>query len=273
MKNPKPGPASFDLTGKVAVVTGGGGALGSEICAGLARAGASVVVVDLRQEDAARVVRGIEQEGGKALALAANVSQEDEVRQLFEKIDGAFSGVDILVNGVAGGFDRQQPENIPFADWEKGLKINLNSYFLCSKAAGQRMIKAQRGGSIVNIASIAGISSLGRGAMPYGVAKAGILQLTREHSFAWARHNIRVNAILPCQFTNRWWAERQADPVSQPLVKRVLNGIPLGRLGEAHEIVGPVLFLASEAASMVTGISLPVDGGNLAMNAGGSLEW
>jgi NAD(P)-dependent dehydrogenase (short-subunit alcohol dehydrogenase family) len=135
------------------------------------------------------------------------------------------------------------------------------------------MIKAQRGGSIINISSIGGVNALGRGAMAYGVSKAGIIQLTRETSFAWAQHNIRVNAILPCQFTNSWWAERQADPASQPMVKRVLSAIPLGRLGEPHEVVGPVLFLASEAASMVTGVSLPVDGGNLAMNAGGSHEW
>jgi NAD(P)-dependent dehydrogenase (short-subunit alcohol dehydrogenase family) len=273
MKNPKPGPASFDLTGKVAVVTGGGGALGSEICAGLARAGARVVVADLRLEDAVRVAAGIEREGGRALAVAANVSKEDDVQRLFAEAEQAFQRLDILVNGVAGGLDRQQPENVTLADWQQMLEINLTSYFLCTKAAGQRMIKAQRGGSIINISSIGGVNALGRGAMAYGVSKAGIIQLTRETSFAWAHHNIRVNAILPCQFTNRWWAERQTDPKSQPMVQRVLSAIPLGRLGEPHEIVGPVLFLASEAASMVTGVSLPVDGGNLAMNAGGSHEW
>jgi NAD(P)-dependent dehydrogenase (short-subunit alcohol dehydrogenase family) len=273
MKNQKPGPASFDLTGKVAVVTGGGGALGSEICAGLARAGARVAVVDVRREDAARVAAGIEQEGGKALAIAANVSKEDEVQRLFDEIDGAFQRVDILVNGISAGIDRQQPENVTLADWQHMLETNLTSYFLCTKAAGQQMIKAQRGGSIINISSIGGVNALGRGAMAYGVSKAGIIQLTRETSFAWAHHNIRVNAILPCQFTNSWWAARQADPASQPMVKRVLSAIPLGRLGEAHEIVGPVLFLASEASSMVTGVLLPVDGGNLAMNAGGSHEW
>lgn len=273
MTTAKPGPASFSLTGKVAVVTGGGGALGSEICKGLARAGAAVVVVDLRREDAARVAAAIEHEGGKALAAAADVSQEGEVQRLFKEVDRAFQRVDVLVNGISAGIDRQQPENVTLTNWQQTLATNLTSYFLCIRAAGQRMIMSKQGGSIINISSTAGVTALGRGAMAYGVSKAGIIQLTRETSFAWARHNIRVNAILPCQFTNSWWAERQADPASQPLVKRVLSAIPLGRLGQPHEIVGPVLFLASEASSMVTGVLLPVDGGNLTMNAGGSHEW
>jgi NAD(P)-dependent dehydrogenase (short-subunit alcohol dehydrogenase family) len=273
MTLPKPGPASFNLAGKVAVVTGGGGALGSEICAGLARAGACVVVADLRHDDAARVASAIENEGGKALAGAVDVSKEDEVHRLFKEVDRVFRRVDILVNGISAGIDRQQPENVTLSDWQHMLTANLTSYFLCTKAAGQRMIQAKQGGSIINLSSIAGVTALGRGAMAYGVSKAGIIQLTRETSFAWAKHNIRVNAILPCQFINSWWAERLSDPASQPMVKRVLGALPLGRLGQAHEIVGPVLFLASEASSMVTGVLLPVDGGNLAMNAGGSLEW
>jgi NAD(P)-dependent dehydrogenase (short-subunit alcohol dehydrogenase family) len=273
MKTPKPGPESFSLGGRVAVITGGGGALGSEIAAGFARAGASIAVVDLRLEHAERAASNIRQEGGKAAAFAADVSQPDEVSRLFQQVDNALQRVDILVNGISSSIERRPPEDVTLEEWQKGLEINLTSYFLCSQAAGRRMIAAQRGGSIINISSIAGVTALGRGAMAYGVSKAAIIQLTRETSFAWARYNIRVNAILPCQFTNSWWAERQADPQSQPLVQRVLSAIPLGRLGEPHEIVGPVLFLASDAASMVTGISLPVDGGNLAMNSGGSHEW
>jgi NAD(P)-dependent dehydrogenase (short-subunit alcohol dehydrogenase family) len=107
--------------------------------------------------------------------------------------------------------------------------------------------------------------------MAYAVAKSGICQLTREMAFAWAPENIRVNAILPCQFTNSWWAGIVADGAHEPLVARVRSGIPLGRLGAPSEIRGPVVFLASDAASMVTGVLLPVDGGNLAANAGASL--
>jgi NAD(P)-dependent dehydrogenase (short-subunit alcohol dehydrogenase family) len=153
------------------------------------------------------------------------------------------------------------------------LSANLTSFFLTSAAAARRMIAAGRGGSIVNFGSIAGSTALGRGNLAYAVAKGGIAQLTRETAYAWAPHNVRVNAVLPCQFRNAWWDGNLADPSRRPLVDRVLAGIPLGRLGDPAEIVGPVLFLASDAASMVTGIQLPVDGGNLAMNAGASLDW
>jgi len=263
----------FDLSERVAVVTGGGGALGSEICTGLAQAGARIVVVDLRAVDATRVSEGILSAGGQAIGVAGDVSREEDVSRVFEAADRAFGRVDILVNGVSASIERMQPETVTLQAWRHMLDTNLTSYFLCAQAAARRMIAAGRGGSIINISSIGGSSSLGRGAIAYGVAKGGVNQLTREAAFAWAHHQIRVNAILPCQFTNAWWAERQKDPESEGLVKRVLNGIPLGRLGDPHEIVGPVLFLASQAASMVTGAILPVDGGNLAMNPGGSVEW
>lgn len=263
----------FDLNARVAVVTGGAGALGSQTCRGFAQWGASVAVVDTRIEDASRVAEGITAEGGKAVAFAGDVSCEAEVAKLFTQIDQMFGQLNILVNGVSTAIVRKPPEEVSLDDWRHMLDNNLTSYFLCSKAAARRMIDSGRGGSIVNISSIAGVTALGRGATAYGVAKGGVVQLTRETAFAWAQHKIRVNAILPCQFTNRGWAERQADPESQHLIQRVLDGIPLGRFGEAREIVGPILFLVSDAASMVTGAILPVDGGNLAMNAGGSLEW
>jgi NAD(P)-dependent dehydrogenase (short-subunit alcohol dehydrogenase family) len=157
--------------------------------------------------------------------------------------------------------------------WDAMLAANLTSYFLCSRAAAQRMISAGRGGSIVNFGSISGENALGRGSLAYSVAKGGVAQLTRETAYAWAAHGIRVNAVLPCQFVNDWWRGNLTDPDRRKLVDRVVSAIPLGRMGEPEEIAGPVLFLASQAASMVTGVLLPVDGGNLAMNAGASLDW
>jgi NAD(P)-dependent dehydrogenase (short-subunit alcohol dehydrogenase family) len=273
MTTPKPGPALFDLSRRVAVITGGGGALGSEICAGFARAGAVVMVVDINIDNARRVAEAIIAEGGRAMALSGDVSKEPDVHQIFDEIHRAHKKVDILVNGISAAIERCPPEEVTLEQWKYMLDTNLTSYFLCSQYAARGMIQAGGGGSIINISSIGGATALGRGAMAYGVAKGAILQLTRETSFAWAQHKIRVNAILPCQFTNAWWAARQVDPSSQTLVRRVLTAIPLGRLGEPHEIVGPALFLASDAASMVTGVLLPVDGGNLAMNSGGSIEW
>jgi NAD(P)-dependent dehydrogenase (short-subunit alcohol dehydrogenase family) len=269
-------PALFDLSGRVAVVTGGGGALGRVVAGALAGAGASVAVVDLSEDTAAEVAASLAGTGAgaaSAIGLGADLSTEAGVEGAFAAVDRAFGRVDILVNSISAAIDRHDPEEFPLHTWEAMLASNLTSYFLCSRAAAQRMIPAGRGGSIVNFGSIAGSSTLGRGGLAYGVAKGGVAQLTKETAYAWAPHRIRVNAVLPCQFVNDWWRGNLADPDRRELVDRVVSAIPLGRMGEPEEIAGPVLFLASEAASMVTGVLLPVDGGNLAMNPGASLSW
>jgi NAD(P)-dependent dehydrogenase (short-subunit alcohol dehydrogenase family) len=266
-------PALFDLSGRVAVVTGGGGALGRVTAAGLAAAGAEVAVVDLSEATAQSAAEEIVASGGRAIGIGANLAVEAEVERVFATVDETFARLDILVNAISAPVDRFAAEAFPVDDWNFMMAANLTSFMVTSREAAKRMIAAGRGGSIVNFASIAGVSALGRGNMAYSVAKSGVVQLTRETSFAWAPHNIRVNAVLPCQFTNAWWRGNLEDPERRPLVDRVTSAIPLGRLGEPGEIVGPVLFLASDAASMVTGVMLPVDGGNLAMNAGASLDW
>jgi NAD(P)-dependent dehydrogenase (short-subunit alcohol dehydrogenase family) len=266
-------PALFDLSGQTAVVTGGGGALGSVVARGLAAAGASVVVVDLRPAHAEKVAQSIADAGGRAAGFGADLSDEAAVDRVFAQVDAAFGPVGILVNALSAPVERYRAEEFPLEKWNSMLAVSLTSYFLCSKAAATRMIADGRGGSIVNFASIAGLSAVGRGNLAYSAAKGGVVQLTREHAYVWAQHGIRVNAVLPCQFINDWWAGQVADPAHAGLVARSVAGIPLGRLGEPPEIVGPVLFLASAAASMVTGIMLPVDGGNLAMNAGASVDW
>jgi NAD(P)-dependent dehydrogenase (short-subunit alcohol dehydrogenase family) len=266
-------PALFDLSGQTAVVAGGGGALGSVVARGLAAAGASVAVVDLRPVNAEKVARSIADTGGRAAGFGADLSDEAAVDRVFAGVDAAFGPVGVLVNAISAPVERHRAEDYPLAEWNHSLAANLTSYFLCSKAAATQMIAAGRGGSIVNFASTAGVTALGRGNLAYSAAKGGVVQLTREHAYVWAHHGIRVNAVLPCQFINDWWAGQVADPAHAGLVARAVSGIPLGRLGEPPEIVGPVLFLASAAASMVTGVMLPVDGGNLAMNAGASIDW
>jgi NAD(P)-dependent dehydrogenase (short-subunit alcohol dehydrogenase family) len=275
-------PALFDLSGRVAVVTGGGGALGRVAASALAEAGASVAVVDLSEAAAAKVAADLSAGTGvsdarastvRAIGIGADLSSEEAVEGAFAAIEAAFGRVDILVNAISAAIDRHGPEEFPLQTWDAMLASNLTSYFLCSRAAAQRMIPAGRGGSIVNFGSIAGSNVLGRGGLAYGVAKGGVAQLTKETAYAWAPHGIRVNAVLPCQFVNDWWRGNLADPARRKLVDRVVSAIPLGRMGEPEEIAGPVLFLASEAASMVTGVLLPVDGGNLAMNAGASQDW
>lgn len=263
----------FDLTGRTAIVTGGAGSLGSAVSKGLAAAGAKVAVADLQQKNVDRVREEITRAGGRAAGIACDSTRESEVTSLFDKVEAELGPVDILVNAVACPIARHQPQDVSvetFRGLQEGI---LNCFFLTCREAGRRMIAAKRPGSIVNFGSIAGENALGRGAMPYGVAKAGVSQLTRELAYAWARHSIRVNAILPCQFMNSLWAEQIANPKASDLLKTVIRGIPVGRLGEPEEVVGPVIFLASEASSMVTGVLLPVDGGNLAMNAGASIDW
>jgi NAD(P)-dependent dehydrogenase (short-subunit alcohol dehydrogenase family) len=180
--------------------------------------------------------------------------------------------VDILVNAPFY-FDRVKPEAMTLDQWNKALSVCLTGYFLCAQAAGQRMI-AQGGGSIINIGSIAGQTSLGRGNFVYGVAKSGVHQMTRELATEWAKHGIRVNAILPAQMKTTGVKSWLENPAADPrLLERLLSGIPMNRIGETADIVGPAVFLASDAAGFVTGVLLPVDGGNLALNAGGSHTW
>jgi NAD(P)-dependent dehydrogenase (short-subunit alcohol dehydrogenase family) len=263
----------FRLDGRVAVITGAGGAFGRAIARGFAEVGARLFLtdVDLRQlEETAEFVRA---EGGTCATCACDTGSAEQVEAAFAQLDQAFGQVDVLVNNAGKNPMQGRPEVFPLDIWDEVLRTNLTGYFLNARAAGKRMIAQGRGGSIVNISSIASASSLGRGNLAYGASKSGVNQLTRELAVEWAHHRIRVNAIQPCQFLNAGWRAMVADPGRAALVQRVLSGIPMGRMGEPHEIVGPVLFLASDAASMVTGVTLPVDGGNLALNAGGTVGW
>ena len=261
----------FDLTDRVAVVTGAGGGLGTAICAGLAAYGSDVALLDVNAETLAGSAAGVEATGRRALPLEVDASSESDVAEAFAEIDRELGRVDILVN-LAYTTVFGAPEELTLADWEQAMRINLTSYFLCAQHAGRRMIAAGRGGSIVNMCSIAGTSAIGRGSFPYSVGKGAIVMLTKELALEWARHQIRVNAIQPCQFLTPGLKVRLEDPALGPIREKFLSGIPLNRLGEPHEMVGPVLFLASDASSMVTGVLLPVDGGNLAMNAGGTKD-
>jgi len=261
----------FRLDGRVALVTGAAGAFGRAIASGFAEAGARVFLTDKnaeRLEESATFVRAA---GGTCATWVGDTDSSTDVDAIFAHLDEAFGRIDILVNNAGGNPMQGRPEAFPLDIWESVLRTNLTGYFLFARAAGKRMIAQGHGGSIVNVSSIAGTSSLGRGNLAYGASKSGVNQLTRELAVEWAHHGIRVNAIQPCQFLNEGWRSSLADPSRSALVERVLSGIPMGRMGEPGEIVGPVLFLVSDAASMVTGVLLPVDGGNLALNPTGSL--
>ncbi len=263
----------FDLSGRVAVVTGAASGLGQAIAVGLARQGADIACADINDAGMADTVAQITALGRKATATHCDISSAADVDALFAEVDRTFGRVDILINDPFT-LARFKPEDLSLDDWNRVLSVNLTGYFLCAQAAGRRMIAQGTGGSIVNISSVGGSAALGRGNFVYSVSKGGLNAFTRELAIEWAQHGIRVNAIAPVQMLSpavkKWLSDPKTDP---ELPVRLLSGIPLNRLGTSEDVVGPVVFLASDAAAFVTGILLPVDGGNLAFNAGGSLTW
>jgi NAD(P)-dependent dehydrogenase (short-subunit alcohol dehydrogenase family) len=263
----------FDLADRVAVITGAASGLAQAIALGFAERGVDMVVADINDEGLASTVQQIKALGRRAVPVHCDVSDATQVTQLFQTLDQEFAHVDILVNAPFT-FARVPPEALTLEQWNRALAVCLTGYFLCAQEAGRRMIAQGSGGNIINIGSIGGQNSLGRGNFVYGVAKSGIHQMTRELATEWAKHRIRVNALLPAQMKTpavKAWLE---NPATDPnLLVRLLSGIPMNRLGETADIVGPAVFLASDAAAFVTGALLPVDGGNLALNAGGSHTW
>jgi NAD(P)-dependent dehydrogenase (short-subunit alcohol dehydrogenase family) len=260
----------FRLDGRVALVTGAGGGIGSATCVALSRAGAAVAALETDATTLAATISALEAEGGRALGLAGDVRREADVRRLFDEAEAQLGPVDLLVNtAFAARHDR--PDEMSLDDWEFNLEINLTGYFLCAREAARRLIARGAGGSIVNISSIAGQNGMGRRNFAYSVCKGGVNQMTREMAIEWAKFGIRVNAVAPCQILTPGFRERMRHPdFDEALMDRIRAGIPLDRLGQPEEIARPVVFLASPAASLITGVILPADGGNLAMNAGGS---
>jgi 2-dehydro-3-deoxy-D-gluconate 5-dehydrogenase len=262
----------FSLQQKVAVVTGAGanGGIGHAIALGYARAGARLAICDIDEAGLARTAQELSALGAPPLALAANISDCAEVENFFEAVDRQFGRLDVLVN-VPFYFPRRvAAHQVALDDWEQMLAVNLTGYFLCIRAALTRML-ASGGGSILNIGSNAGVSALGRGAFPYSTAKAAVHQMTKELAVEYASRKIRVNALVPAQVLTPGLQQHLNDAhFRDSVLPRMLAGLPIGRLLAPEDLVGPAIFLASEAAGAVTGVLLPVDGGNLALNAGGT---
>jgi NAD(P)-dependent dehydrogenase (short-subunit alcohol dehydrogenase family) len=264
----------FDLTGKFALVTGAAVGLGRAMALGLAEAGANVAISDINAEGAVKVSQRIEGMGRRSIAVTCDNSRREEILALFATVDRAFGRIDILINNVGAG-SRYRPEELPFEEWQRVINTSLTGSFICATEAGRRMIAQGTGGSIINIGSTCGMSGMGRGNLPHGVSKAGINSMTRDLAVEWGPHGIRVNSIQPAQIaTDAWVAGMTSMPWDYPAFERhLLDGIPLGRLGREDDLVGPAVFLASDAAAFVSGLLLAVDGGNLALNAAGSIAW
>jgi NAD(P)-dependent dehydrogenase (short-subunit alcohol dehydrogenase family) len=170
---------------------------------------------------------------------------------------------------------RKYPQDLSYEEFKSCLEVGVLSTFMCAREAGRRMIAQGRGGSIINLSSIAGSAAIGRGSIGYSASKGAINQMTKELAIEWARYNIRVNAIQPCQVRTPGLVKQIEDEsyLARKLTSEFMRGLPFERMAEPEEIAAAALFLASDAASIVTGVLFPADGGNLALNAGGTLKW
>ena len=233
----------------------------------VAEAGADVLIIDINEEGMQDTVATIEQLGRRAIPVLCDVAEPDQIRAAYKTLDDEFGRIDFLAN-VAGEGVREKPETISLDDVELSWRNLVYGRFCSCQEGGRRMLAAD-GGSIVNFGSLASITALGRGHIAYSMAMGAVVQMTRELSTEWAGRGVRVNAILPAQVLNlRLNARIESDP---RIKEKFLSGIPTGRFGHPDDVKGLAVFLASDASSWITGALIPMDGGNLAMNAGGSV--
>ncbi len=254
----------FNLTGKVALITGAAQGMGRAMALALADAGADVMLVDRNEPGAREAAASVEKFGRRVVVAQCDVADPPKIRALFHQLDAQFGRLDFLGN-VAGEGVLGAPEDISLEEVELCWRNLVLGRFSMCQEAGRRMLAAGRG-SIVNIGSLASMTALGRGHIAYSMAMGAVAQMTRELSTEWAGRGVRVNAILPAQVVNPGLEQRMAaDP---KLRARFLNGLPAGRLGQPDDIRGLAVLLASDASSWITGALIPMDGGNLAANAG-----
>lgn len=250
----------FDLTGRVAIITGGSIGLGRQMAEALAEVGANLVLCARKKERCEEAAHDMEKLGVRALALACDVKDPASVEQMVAATVSQFGRVDVLINnaGISWG---APTESMTLADWNKVLETNLTGTFLCAQAAGKIMLK-QESGKIINMASVSGL----KGAPPeavqaiaYHASKGGVIAFTRDLAVKWARHNIQVNAIAP-----GWFPTHMSDRVIQSKRDYLLSHIPARRFGADHDLKGAAVFLASDASAYVNGHVLVVDGGQCA---------
>jgi 2-deoxy-D-gluconate 3-dehydrogenase len=246
----------FDLTDKIALVTGGNGGIGLGMARGIGQAGATVLIVGRNAEKSAAALRELHSLGVRAESHACDVSREEEVQRLFAGVQARHGRLDILVNN-AGSTIRKPPQDFSLDDWNQVMDVNLTSAFLCARAA-YPLMKAAGAGKIINIGSI--LSIFGAPYAPaYCASKGGIVQLTKSLATAWARDGIQANAVLP------GWIDTELTVGARDQVaglnERVLARTPAGRWGTPQDLAGIAVFLSSAASDFVTGAAIPVDGG------------
>ncbi|TDK58779.1 glucose 1-dehydrogenase [Bacillus salipaludis] len=251
----------FDLTGKTAIVTGGGRGLGAQIAQGFAEAGANVVLCSRMVEACQEVAGQLEKLGVKTLALKCDIANPEDVAHVIAETKKAFGSIDILVNNSGATWGAPAAE-MPLEAWKKVIDVNVTGTFLMSQAVGKEMIE-QRSGKIINIASVAGFGGTDprlMDAIGYNTSKGAVITFTKDLAVKWGKYNIHVNAIAPGFFPTK---------MSKGLIEHgkeaILAGTPLHRFGTDDDLKGAALFLASNASNYVTGNILVVDGGTAAM--------
>jgi len=248
-------PDDFSLKGKVALVTGGSRGIGKAIAVGLAKAGADVALASRKLPDLEEVAKEIKGAGRKSLAVATHVGRLEEINNLVTKVKEEFGRIDILVNNAGTNPTMDQAMEIEERAWDSIMNLNLKGLFFLSQAVA-KLMKEQGGGKIINVASIEGITP---GILPvYAISKAGVIMATKVMAQQWAKYNIRVNAIAPgltrTRFSEALWSNPDILSVAMMMT-------PMARVAEPEEMVGAVIFLASDASGYVTGQVLAVDGG------------
>jgi len=248
----------FRLDGKTAIVTGGGRGLGQYMAEALSDAGANVVLCSRKREALDEVKAEIEGRGGKALALACDVTDPEDVNKTVSETEEAFGTVDILVNN-SGATWGAPAEEMPLEKFDQVVQVNVRGTFLMAQAVGRRMIERGEGGRIINLSSVAGIVGGDPEYMQtigYNTSKGAVISMTRDLATSWARHGINVNAIAP-----GWFPTKMSGGLIEQFEDKMLEDIPMHRFGNPEDIKGVVLFLASPAAAYMTGQTVVVDGG------------
>lgn len=246
----------FSLAGKVAIVTGGSGALGKAVAQALAAYCADVVVTGRTAETLEPVVKAIEQTGRRGLAITCDPSREDDVIRMVNRTVETFGTVDILVT-IAGMAKRAPAEDFPIDDWQQVMDANVRGTFLCCKHVG-KIFKEKKRGKIITISSVRAFAGHPGGYAAYGTSKGAVNLLTKQLATEWARHNINVNAIAPCIF---WTPLTQEVLENKKLHEIFMSRIPMGRAAVTQDFAGAAVYLASPASDFVTGQILYVDGG------------
>ena len=251
---------AFRLEGRVAIIPGGGGAIGSAIAVGLSAAGAQVAVAGRSRERLEEAAAPIRAAGGTCLVLPADVTNADDANRMVTDVLDQLGRVDIIVNAVGGGagkvlFDAEQ---YPADAWDWIYELNVRSAMLPTQATVRAMIEAGNGGRVLNISSVRASLGINAGYSAYVAAKGAISSLTRQWATEWAKHGITVNAIAPTFVDTPQVAMLLGDPQFKA---NIVNRIPLGRVGGTDDLVGPAIFFCSDASSFVTGQILGIDGG------------